>query len=66
MYRRYSGDLFQNYSFALRGNIVMLLSNKLDRFPIKIKGLCQPASLSAIPKLHWAEALFRVLTLSRE
>lgn len=66
MYRGYSGNLIQNYSFTLQGNIVMLLSNKLDCFPIKMKGLCQPASLSAIPKLHWDEALFRVVPLPWE
>lgn len=63
MYRRYSGNLFKNYSFTLQGNVVMLLSNKLDSFPIKMKGLCQPAGLSAIPKLHWGEALFPVVPL---
>lgn len=46
-----SRDLFKNYSFTLQTDIqvdtVMLLGNKLDCFPVKIKGLCQPASLQA-------------------
>lgn len=66
MYSRYSGNLLENSSFTLQGNVVMLLSNKLGCFPIKMKGLCQPASLSAIPKLHWDEALFRVVALPWE